>query len=74
MARKSRKNVPSVMVETECSLPMGAVTKTAGNSVVQILTDLESIATIYHAAIYAGCPMKQRKTVRGTQWKHRLPI
>lgn len=53
MARKSRKNVPSVMVETECSLPMGAVTKTAGNSVVQILTDLESIATIYHAAIYA---------------------
>lgn len=62
MARKSRKNVPSVMVETECSLPVGAVTKTAGNSVVQILTDLESMATIYHAAIYANISVQGVQT------------
>ena len=53
MARKSRKNIPSVMAETECSLPVGTETKTSGNSVVQISADWESMATVYHAAIYA---------------------
>lgn len=45
MARKSRKNLPVVMAETEQSLTMGTVTKTAG--------ELNCEVKSYHAAIYA---------------------
>lgn len=53
MARKSRKNLPVSMSVSESSLAMDAVPETADNVMLQTPVDLESIATVYHAAIYA---------------------
>lgn len=53
MARKSRKNLPVSMSVSESSLAVDTVTESADNLMLQTSVDLESIATVYHAAIYA---------------------
>lgn len=53
MARKSRKNLPVSMSVLESSLAMDTVLETADNLMLQTLVDLKSMATVYHAAIYA---------------------
>lgn len=53
MARKSRKNLPVSMSVSESSLAMDIVTESADNLMLQTSVGLESIATVYHAAIYA---------------------
>lgn len=53
MARKSRKNLPVSMSGPESSLAMDTVTESADNLMLQTSVDWESIATVYHVAIYA---------------------
>lgn len=53
MARKSRKKLPITMSEQESGLAKNTVTESADNLMLQTSVDLESISTVYHAAIYA---------------------
>ncbi len=53
MARKSRKNLPVSMSVPESSLAMDTVTESADNLMLQTSVSLESIAAVYHVAIYA---------------------